>query len=72
VRGGRLSVSLVKPIFAGNTVAVRARLTSAEAADAGWRYRFDVWCETKMGEKVLVGEANALAAGAAGSEPEPA
>ena len=70
-RGGRLSVSLVKPVFAGNTVAVRARVTSAEAADAGWRYGFDVWCETETGEKVLVGEASALAADAADREPEP-
>jgi acyl dehydratase len=64
-RGGRLSVSLVKPIFAGNRVTVRARVTSAAADGAGWRYGFDVWCETDGGEKVLVGEASARAVAAA-------
>ncbi len=60
-RGGRLSVSLVKPLFAGDTVAVRARVSGVEAEGDAVRYAFDIWCENGRGDRVLAGTASALA-----------
>ena len=59
-RGGRLSVRLVKPVFASETVTVRARVTSVEPADGAVRYGFDAWCENGEGVPVLIGEASVV------------
>lgn len=58
-RGGRLSVRLVKPVFAHETINVRARVTGVESeADGSVRYTFETWCENGAGDKVLIGEAS--------------
>ena len=58
IRGGRLSMKFVRPIFAGDTVSVRGRVTGKTPVDGGTRFDLDVWCENQPGQPVTVAEAS--------------
>lgn len=60
VRGGRLNMKFVKPLFAGDTVAVRGRLTGRSETHNGIRYDAEVWCENQNGQTVTVAEASVV------------
>ncbi|MFI5011576.1 MAG: MaoC family dehydratase [Hyphomicrobiales bacterium] len=63
-RKGNLRTKYIKPIYEDDVIVSCARVTSVEPTMAGdIAYRLDVWCETKAGDKVTVGEATVISAG---------
>ena len=60
VRGGRMSVSFIKPVFAGDTLTVRGRVKSREPEGGRTRVTVEVWCEDRDGAKTMVGTASGL------------
>ena len=61
VRGGKMSVSFIKPVVVGDTLTVRGRVKSREPADGGQvRITVEVWCENQDGVKTMVGTASGL------------
>ena len=63
VRGGRMSVSFIKPVFVGDTLTVRGRVKSREAEGSRTRVTVEVWCENQDGVKTMVGTASGLELG---------
>jgi 3-hydroxybutyryl-CoA dehydratase len=62
-RKGRLRTKYIKPIYEDDVIVSCARVTSVEPMATGeTAYRLEVWCETKSGDKVTVGEATVIAA----------
>lgn len=57
VRGGQLSFTFVKPVFAGDTLTCRGRVKDRTVEGAKDNLLLEVWCENQHGEKVTVGEA---------------
>jgi acyl dehydratase len=55
VRGGRLSVSLTKPVLFGDVLISRARIERIGLD--GERAELKIWVENQRGEEVLVGSA---------------
>jgi acyl dehydratase len=62
VRGGRMSVSFIKPVVVGDTLTVRGRVKSREHEGSRTRVTVEVWCENQDGVKTMVGTASALEA----------
>ena len=60
VKGGRMSVSFIKPVFVGDTLTVRGRVKSREAEGSRTRVTVEVWCENQEGVKTMVGTASGL------------
>lgn len=60
VRGGRMHMKFVKPIFAGDTVTVRGRITGRTPTHGGTRFDAEVWCENQQGQTVTVAEASVV------------
>jgi acyl dehydratase len=60
IRGGFMDVKFVRPIYAGDTVTARGRLTAKTETSTGVRVLLDVWCETQRGEPVTVGTASVV------------
>ena len=60
VRGGRISVSFIKPVLAGDTLTVHGRIKSREPEGDKTRVSVEVWCENQDGVKTLVGSASGL------------
>ena len=59
-RGGRLEVKLVKPIFPGDTIRVRAVIADKVKDSAGTRIMLDMWLENQHAERVTIGTASGL------------
>ena len=53
LRGGRLEAVLVKPVFYGDKLTMRARINEA----SGPALQLEVWTENNRGERVLTGTA---------------
>lgn len=60
VRGGRMSVAFIKPVYAGDTLTVHGRIASREADGDATRVTVDVWCENADGVKTMAGTASGL------------
>jgi len=60
VKGGRMSVSFIKPVLVGDTLTVRGRVKSREPEGGKTRVTVEVWCENQNGVKTMVGTASAL------------
>lgn len=60
VRGGSMDVKFIRPIYAGDTVTGRGRLTGKSETSTGVRLALDIWCETQRGEPVTVGTASVV------------
>ena len=60
IQGGRLDVSLVKPIFPGDTITVRGVVRDKVREGKFTRIMLDVWLENQNGEKATVGTASGL------------
>lgn len=60
VKGGRMSVSFIKPVFVDETLTVRGRVKSREAEGDGTRVTVEVWCENQDGVKTMVGTASGM------------
>ena len=59
-KGGALSVSFIKPVYVGDTLTVRGRVRSRQPEGDATRVTVEVWCETRDGEKAVVGTASGL------------
>jgi acyl dehydratase len=60
VRGGKMSVSFIKPVIVGDTLTVRGRVKSRETEGSNVRVTVEVWCENQDGVKTMVGTASGL------------
>ena len=60
IRSGRMDVKFVRPIYAGDTVTARSRITGTTETSTGVRVALDIWCETQRGEPVTVGTASVV------------
>ena len=60
VKGGRMSVSFIKPVIVGDTLTVRGRVKSREPEGDRTRVTVEVWCENQDGVKTMVGTASGL------------
>ena len=64
VKGGKMSVSFIKPVYVGDTLTVRGRVKSREPEGRGTRVTVEVWCENQDGVKTMVGTASGIEAAA--------
>ena len=64
VKGGKMSVSFIKPVIVGDTLTVRGRVKSREPEGGNVRVTVEVWCENQDGVKTMVGTASGLEADA--------
>ena len=64
VKGGRMSVSFIKPVFVGDTLTVRGRVKSRDLEGDRTRVTVEVWCENQDGVKTMVGTASGMEANA--------
>jgi acyl dehydratase len=62
IKGGTLSMSFIKPVYAGDRLTVRGVVKEMRPEGAGTRVVVEVWCENQHGEKTAVGAASGLAA----------
>ena len=62
VKGGKMGVSFIKPVLAGDTLTVRGSVRSKDAEGAHTRVTVEFWCENQQGVKTMVGTASGLAA----------
>ena len=60
IRGGSMDVKFIRPIYAGDTVTARGRITGKTEVSTGVRMTLDVWCATQRGEPVTVGTASVV------------
>jgi acyl dehydratase len=64
VRGGRMAVKFVKPVYVGDTLTLHGRVRAKRPEDGRTRVEVEVWCENQEGVTTMVGEASGLAAAA--------
>lgn len=60
IRSGRIDVRFIRPIYAGDTLTARGRVTGKSETSTGVRLSLDIWCETQRGEPVTVGTASVV------------
>jgi len=60
IRSGRMDVKFIRPIYAGDTVTARGRVTGTTETSSGVRVALHIWCETQRGEPVTVGSASVV------------
>lgn len=60
IRSGSMDVKFIRPIYAGDTVTARGRITGKTETSTGVRVSLDIWCETQRGEAVSVGTASVV------------
>lgn len=61
IPGTALDVRIRAPVFAGDRVTARGRVTAYERLESGGRVHLDVWCENQRGERVITGIASVTA-----------
>lgn len=62
IKGGKMGVSFIKPVLAGDTLTVHGSVKSKDAEGARTRVTVEFWCENQQGVKTMVGTASGLAA----------
>ena len=60
IQGGKLDVSMVKPIFPGDTITIRGVVRDTVPEGKFTRIMLDVWLENQNGEKATAGTASGL------------
>jgi acyl dehydratase len=60
IHGGKLDVSMVKPIFPGDTITIRGVVRDKVKEGTFTRIMLDVWLENQNGEKATAGTASGL------------
>jgi phosphate acetyltransferase len=60
VKGGRLSMTFIKPVLAGDTLTVHGVVKERQPEGGRTRVTVEVWCENQHGEKTAVGTASGL------------
>lgn len=62
IRGGKLSVKMIKPVYAEDFVTAKGRVIGKHEDAVRARYDCEAWVENQKGEKVVVGTASARGA----------
>jgi 3-hydroxybutyryl-CoA dehydratase len=62
VKGGRLSMVFIKPVYVGDRLTVHGVVKERIAEGADTRVVVEVWCENQDGEKTAVGTASGVIA----------
>ena len=57
VYGGEISVRYIHPVYAGDDITPKARVTGIEHGETGGRVALEVWCENQDGQKTAAGKA---------------
>ncbi len=60
VKGGKMSVKIAKPTYAGDFVTAKGIVKEKVAEKSGYRFICDVWVEKQSGEKAIVGTASGV------------
>ena len=60
VKGGRMAMTFIKPVLAGDTLTVHGIVKERQPEGARTRVVVEVWCENQHGEKTAVGTASGL------------
>jgi acyl dehydratase len=60
VRSGAMDVRFIRPIYAGDTVTARGRITGKIETSTGLQLTVEIWCDTQRGEPVTVGTARVV------------
>jgi acyl dehydratase len=60
VKGGTMSMTFIKPVYAGDRLTVHGVVKDRRAEDGGTRVVVEVWCENQDGDKTAVGTASGL------------
>ena len=58
VTGGTISMTFIKPVYAGDRLTVRGVVTEVRSENGARRVVVEVWCENQHGEKTAVGTAS--------------
>ncbi len=61
IRSGSMDVKFIRPIYAGDTVTARGRISDKRETSTGVRIALEIWCETQRGEPVTMGTASVVA-----------
>jgi acyl dehydratase len=62
VKGGRLSMVFIKPVYVGDRLTVHGVVRERVAERADTRVVVEVWCENQDGDKTAVGTASGVIA----------
>jgi 3-hydroxybutyryl-CoA dehydratase len=62
VKGGRLSMVFIKPVYVGDRLTVHGVVKERVAEGADTRVVVEVWCENQDGDKTAVGTASGVIA----------
>ena len=60
VKGGKMSMTFIKPVLAGDRLTVHGVVKDKQPEGARTRVVVEVWCENQQGEKTAVGTASGL------------
>ncbi len=60
LRGGCLATKFIAPMYLGDMIICKARVTKKAREDSGYRLDMELWSEKSTGEKNMVGSANVL------------
>jgi len=60
VKGGRLSMTFIKPVLAGDRLTVHGVVADRHPEGGRTRVVVEVWCENQDGDKTAVGTASGL------------
>ena len=60
VKGGRMSMTFIKPVYADDRLTVHGVVREKQADGTRTRVVVEVWCENQNGEKTAVGTASGL------------
>jgi acyl dehydratase len=60
VKGGRMAMTFIKPVLAGDRLTVHGVVKDATPEAGRTRVVVEVWCENQHGEKTAVGTASGL------------
>jgi acyl dehydratase len=60
IRSGAIDVKFIRPIYAGDTVTVRGRISSKRETSTGVHIALEIWCATQRGEPVTIGSASVV------------
>ena len=60
IQGGKLEVSMIKPIFPGDTITLRGKVKEKVREGKAVRLILDVWIENQKGDQTTVGTASGL------------
>jgi acyl dehydratase len=60
LRSGSIDARFIRPIYAGDTVTARGRITGKQETSTGVRIALEIWCDTQHGEVATIGTADVV------------